>query len=816
MNTQAPFTPQSEWLERAVTHACQHIAPIWPLDKSIAVNPWWTMRDEPMPVVAAKLQRLGNVKMLMDKAYYLSLWSSQITAANLAKAATTLGVNADQNSLLAYLSSNEKNVSWQHLGDLLDQQICHSHKMPWRDEVVHQISQFTALYFQYPERMQHSDDAQNGFYKMWLEVVRQDKGIEILTAESGLHEQFIALPNTITALFNEARKTFGSDVDEMGFTQYCHALLLDINGWASWMANQAWQAAFVNESNNLLHQLLAVRLAWDIILWRHTTKKSAEKFELIREVFIQQLNSTQAIQEATLAQQHYGWVWQTALELSYQQPLHNKLLNQLNTNKITDTDLIPEVHAIFCIDVRSEPMRRALESQSPTIKTSGFAGFFGLSIEYAIEGSEYVRPQLPGLLKASVTATQSNSLMTKNKFLFKAVAAKKSSDAAPATFGVIEAKGILKAANLFKSSFFPSRPKAGVESLMTNGSWTLMANNKQLDDSELAGLVAGVMRAMNLTDNFARRILLVGHASSTTNNPHSAGLDCGACGGQSGEVNVKVLAQVLNTEGVRNALKNHGIEIPNDTKFVACLHNTTTDDLQRFDNANSLTNEPWTAWLVAATEAAQKQRSTSVGILDSQNASRIKNKFEQKSNDWAQLRPEWGLANNAAFIVAPRDLTYDIDLGGRSFLHDYDWKKDTNFSVLELIITAPMVVTNWINLQYYASVTDNQKYGSGNKLLHNVVGRNMGVFEGNGGDLRIGLPFQSIHDGKQWRHQPLRLSVYLAAPRQAIADIVARHKHVEEIIKNNWLYLFQLDADEKNIYQMTGNSWTLIECEGAF
>lgn len=815
MNTQALATQQDEWVQRAIQKACDSIAPVWPLDKSIAVNPWWTMRDEAMPQVAAKLQSLGNVKMLMDKSYYLNLWNSHITAAHLAKAASILDVNANQDSLLAYLTSDEKNSSWQHLGDLLDQQICHAHKMPWRDEIVHQISQFTALYFQYPERMQLNSDAENSFYKMWLDVVRQDKGIEILMAESGLQAQFKALPNTITALFNVAKDTLGSAIDEDGFTHYCHALLLDINGWASWMANQAWQAAFANASNNLLQQLLAVRLAWDIVLWRHTTEKSPEKFLLIREAFIQQLNTTQTMQQTTKAQQNFGWVWQTAMELSYQQSLSTTLLNQLNSNQKVATIFRPEAHAIFCIDVRSEPIRRALESQSPSIKTSGFAGFFGLPIEYAIAGSGFVRPQLPGLLKASLSAIQSNGLTTQNGLVFKAVAAKKSSDAAPSTFGVIEAKGILKAANLLKSSFFPSRPKAGIESSMTNGSWTLLANNKPLEDAELANLVVGILRAMNLTENFAERILLVGHASCTTNNPHSAGLDCGACGGQSGEVNVKVLAQILNSESVRLALKNHEIDIPKDTKFVACLHNTTTDDLQYFDTANTFINEQWTAWLGAATEAAQKKRSTSVGISNSQNASHIKNEFEQKSNDWAQLRPEWGLANNAAFIVAPRELTINIDLEGRSFLHDYDWKKDTDFSILELIITAPMVVTNWINLQYYASVTDNQKYGSGNKLLHNVVGGNMGVFEGNGGDLRIGLPFQSVHDGKQWRHQPLRLSVYLAAPKHAISNIIAKHKHVEDLIKNGWIYLFQVDEDEKTIYQLNQNGWTVFDNESA-
>jgi hypothetical protein len=41
-------------------------------------------------------------------------------------------------------------------------------------------------------------------------------------------------------------------------------------------------------------------------------------------------------------------------------------------------------------------------------------------------------------------------------------------------------------------------------------------------------------------------------------------------------------------------------------------------------------------------------------------------------------------------------------------------------------------------------------------------------------------------------HQPLRLSVYVDAPRQAIAEIVAAHDDVRWLVDNQWLYLFQL------------------------
>ena len=105
-----------------------------------------------------------------------------------------------------------------------------------------------------------------------------------------------------------------------------------------------------------------------------------------------------------------------------------------------------------------------------------------------------------------------------------------------------------------------------------------------------------------------------------------------------------------------------------------------------------------------------------------------------RSKDWSQTRPEWGLAGCSAFVVAPRSRTKDINLEGQSFLHSYNWEQDQNFGVLEAIMTAPMVVTSWINLQYYGSAVDNTHMGSGNKTLHNVTA-GIGVLEGYSGNL---------------------------------------------------------------------------------
>ncbi|HQT25795.1 MAG TPA: Na-translocating system protein MpsB, partial [Burkholderiales bacterium] len=193
----------------------------------------------------------------------------------------------------------------------------------------------------------------------------------------------------------------------------------------------------------------------------------------------------------------------------------------------------------------------------------------------------------------------------------------------------------------------------------------------------------------------------------------------------------------------------------------------------------------------------------------------VESDVRRRSRDWSEVRPEWALAGNAAFIAAPRFRTAGLDLEGRAFLHEYVWREDREFKILELIMTAPMVVGNWINMQYYGSVVDNQHFGSGNKVLHNIVGGAIGVLEGNGGDLRVGLPLQSLHDGRQWVHEPLRLSVFIEAPREAIEGIIGRHEIVRNLVNNGWIHLFQIDGSSGEISKWhLGYRWEMSGFEG--
>ena len=821
------FTP----LQASVNQACQRIAPTWPLDQFIAVNPYWGFVDQPIAQAAKQLGQLSATPLVMPRAFYQAeLQAGRLTKAHLQAAINAAQADCSVDELIASLTLAGRHSQRQALvTTLADGQRDLSHAMAWVDFVTHQISQHCAAYFDVSQASWNPERV--GLYASWVKQLANDHSAALLMGYSGFSQKAGHLPKDPRALIAAATQALGLKIWQI--TDYYTALLMSINGWASWCAFERWQARLgtvpgQTDDDDII-ELLAIRLGWEWLLLQDPQNTQIAPAWATACALQEEPTATVDIENK------HDWLLQGALELAYQQPLCRGLMDA------PAVPAPPTVQAIFCIDVRSEVFRRALEASSAAVQTRGFAGFFGLFISYSPVGTAMTRPQLPGLLPSSRCVTDECDSLS----LGQAIAKRRKQGlqwrntlqnfrtTASSGFSFVETCGMLYAGKLIKKTLPSYATPHTIEQTGLSDS-ELMATRPRLQNLPGASaqaevqsrcdMAAFILGGIGVTKDFARIVLLAGHGSQTANNPHAAGLDCGACGGQTGEVNARVLAALLNDAAVRTALVSKNITIHETTWFLGGMHNTTTDELTLYDidlmpASHAADLQQLKTMLALAGQKARAERAPTLGLAHlERDAVQLEASIKSRANDWAQVRPEWGLANNAAFIVAPRTRSQHLNLAGRAFLHDYDHKEDSTLGVLELIMTAPMVVTNWINMQYYASVVDNVKYGSGNKVLHNVVGGRLGVFEGNGGDLRIGLPMQSLHNGSQWQHTPLRLSVFIEAPKAAIDSIIAKHALVRQLVHNQWLHLFQIESkadkpgSQSSVSRRTERGWFLEKC----
>ncbi len=810
-NPSAARAVSNPHLDVAIAGACSRIAPAWPLDRFIAVNPLWGLIGSPLPEVAAQLQSLSGAQLLMPRGWY--------------RQAHRDGHLRDEH-LQAAIDASESIVSITHLHALLENEVPPVttrarvvdvvdagrdlvHDVSWRSFVVQNISQFCAAYFD-DGQAQVGPAREGGLYASWRRHALTDRSPALLMRATFYSKQAHDLPQTARDLIETALVAL--DVPPQEHESYLWSLLLDQNGWASWCAYRRWTARLEGSDDSALSELLAIRLAWEWMLYRSGSDVLARRWQSAMARWTQS-------DAAAAAARADDWLLQMAMEIAWREPVLRALPSGLSSARPKTAS----VQAVFCIDVRSEVYRRALEATTSSVQTLGFAGFFGVPMEYQPFGASTARPQLPGLLAPRLRAVDTGLLphagTRRARHLDLAASWRSFKMDALSTFTFVEALGLSYAGKLLGDSLGKGAPRsvesAGLSREMDGRRKPRLGGSVTGGDLDLDArceLAAGMLRGMSLTRDVARVVMFAGHGSATRNNPHAAGLDCGACCGQTGEVNARVAAALLNEPEVRAGLAQRGIHVPASTWFVAALHNTTTDEVELFDLDElppSHRDDVATlrSWLEDAGVRARSERAASLG-LDETAPSALRRAVRARTTDWAQVRAEWGLANNAAFIVAPREHCQHLNLHGRSFLHEYRHQEDDGFGVLELIMTAPMVVTHWINFQYYASTVDNMRYGSGNKVLHNVVGGHLGVFEGNGGDLRIGLPMQSLHDGERWMHTPLRLSVLIEAPRAAIDAVLEKHAHIRALVSNGWISLFQLDEVECAIYAMRGGRWS--------
>jgi len=758
------FKPQAD-------EALARIAPLWPLSRFVAVNPFVGLSGMPFAQAAGVLARNAGTPLALPPSFYRELQGAgKITAEDLRKAIGEAHADLAPEDLVVALQDDIWELPAASPG-LPSARIDTESGTRWGAFVTEEISKWCTAYFDGGQALWGFPWKGQPLFTAWQQAAALDRNPE--TAGLKGWRNFVwRLGDDPSVEIDRAARQLG--LDGAGATEVFHSLLLGIGGWAGHLQFLAHEKGLQGQADDTLRHLLAIRLVYECAL---------------QDAFPSSATSVQAAPEKPGAVAAVPRIlWQRAHEIATRRKLFGQLAS-LGGGRDSGT---PDFQAVFCIDVRSEVFRRALEQVAPSAKTIGFAGFFGFPIEAVPAGEAEGTPQCPVLLSPAVKVPSHGSpaelgAIARHKRFAGAWRSFKNS--AVSSFVFVETLGLGFLGRMIRDLTGHSHPCEGCGCDVDVSVLPL--------ETKLT-LAAGVLRHMGMAKGgISRLVLLCGHGSTTENNPYGSSLDCGACGGHTGEANARTAADILNDPAVRKGLLERGIVIPEETLFLAGLHNTTTDEVTLFGLDAAPASHREAVWSLAghlktAGGIARKERAPLLGL--DPDSTDLDDAVESRSRDWAQVRPEWGLAGNHAFIAAPRERTRGLDLGGRVFLHDYRYDLDEGEATLELLLTAPVVVASWINLQYFGSTVDNRLFGAGDKTIHNVAGL-LGVHEGNGGDLRTGLPIQSVHDGREWRHEPLRLAVIVEAPALSIDKVLAKHRHVSDLVANGWIHLFVMEKD---------------------
>jgi uncharacterized protein YbcC (UPF0753/DUF2309 family) len=584
-----------------------------------------------------------------------------------------------------------------------------------------------------------------------------------------------------------------------------------------------------------------------------------------------------------------GFIWLKALEDSYILDYVEEFVKE------TAPSTTPLASATFCLDVRSETIRRKIEAVG-NYSTYGAGGFLGIPIAFVEFDKAHEQFLAPAIVKPqnvvfeipSESYEEYSSKKGINQTTKKVLKDLKNNPYTP--YIMVEAIGWIFGTALFGKTFFPRKTDALFKRLKAqkpNTTYTLDKLSKQeiehyvkelhlriikevlaeyenqpfdevaveslwrhllfgesfakeistkslrrleeyhkithedyLFQKEKLGMVGFTLdekveylykylTMIGQVDAFAPFSIILGHGSVSDNNPFESALDCGACGGNISLPNTRALCMIANTPKVREKIKERGIVIPNETKFIAGMHVTTTDEITFYD-LELLTTQEREAF-------GQIEKDFKLASFDARaercealpNASSDKDMFI-KSMDWSEPRPEWGLAGNMGVFAGPRSSSKDIAFGNRLFLHSYDWRVDNaNADILTRIFNGPLVVGEWINMEHYFSTVDNRVYGAGSKVYHNVVSK-IGVYNGNYSDLKIGLPTQSVLLEGEAYHEPLRLLTFMEAPLEMVGKAV-ENSLAKPFILNEWIRPIIIDKEAKKVYSYEFGQFIVIK-----
>ncbi len=512
------------------------------------------------------------------------------------------------------------------------------------------------------------------------------------------------------------------------------------------------------------------------------------------------------------------------LHLAYERRLRHRFYDALAQHppEVAPAPALPAFQAIFCIDDREESFRRHMEEVEPRVETFGTAGFFGVAMYHRGAHAAHARPLCPVSIKPSHFVGEVDEQPSTLQAVRRRVAATvdRNIHVGSRTFGrgaVITALlGALWVVPLVLRVVLPWS-RRGMSRLRTafaergDAPMTLervegtppLGEHVGFTLDEMAEIVRGQLAPLGIDGRFAPLVLVLGHGSTSLNNPQESAHDCGACGGGRGGPNARAFAQMANDPRVRARVAELGVSVPEGTWFVGGQRNTASNDVELYD-VDRVPEERRDDFALARAvletarrrEAHERCRRFEAAPPPWLPDAAALLHVQTRAADMAQPRPEYGHASNAVCVVGRRARTRGLFLDRRAFLVSYDPARDPEGTDLGGLLAAVVPVVAGINLEYFFGYIDPVGYGCGTKLPHNVTGM-LGVMDGAQSDLRTGLPWQMLEI-----HEPVRLTVAVEATPEVVMRLLERDPGLARLVAKRWLFLAALHPEDGRLFEI--------------
>lgn len=557
--------------------------------------------------------------------------------------------------------------------------------------------------------------------------------------------------------------------DENLIEKYIEECLLSLKGWSGFVKTiEKHPHLLVKKRNSSLIELLAIRL----ILEYCWVRLLAPDYCAITDAkYLQETSDNPP--GVTSRDFEILKIWQTAYERSYLE----KIVPQY-TNFITkpSKQRKPKFQAFFCIDDRECFLRYALEKTDPDCETFGTPGHFGLDFSFQDGEAGHPIKHCPDPVTAKFTLIKKSPAIVSKKFRWM------QDKNLFIDYLDIFTEGIFTLVEAFKHTVLHSERKESPVEYLPPLAVNPFKNGYSFE--EAADRVSVVLQSTGLLKEFSNYIFIIGHTSTSTNNPYFTAYGCGACSGQNGGVNANIFCNMVNDLNVRLILKDkHGLKIPERTTFLPAVHDTCREvvtfyieDHLRFasdfhDFSNIITK---------ALEIVAQRRVQDFEFAPKDDPHQALKHLESRSRSIFEPRPELGHTNNALCIIGKRLQGFTFDR--RAFLQSYDSTRDPDGQILESILMATVPVCGGISLDYFFSKI-NPNIGAGSKLSHNITSL-VGVSHGTEDDLLTGLAQQMIE-----LHQPMRIAFIIEQDCSILNEIIKRNSVLSLWIKNEWIQL---------------------------